>query len=44
MNNRGEIRDELNVKNQEVPLGVRISCGGRVLEPITPSANPRLVQ
>lgn len=34
MNNRREIRDELNVKNQEVPWGAPISCG-RVPKPIT---------
>lgn len=34
MNNRVEIRDELNVKNQEVPRGAPISCG-RAPEPIT---------
>lgn len=33
MNNRTEIRDEVNVKNQEVPRGDPISCG-RAPEPI----------
>lgn len=40
MNNWVEIRDEVNVKNQEVPRGAPISCG-RAPEPITVChANP----